>query len=125
MIPSTTKRHNWFALFFNIPKKNASITDLTNDYQKAYAFAPTYGDGSTALHCHMISVVVFSYSNTLQSMLVDYAVTEMGCFDDYSDAAPHAKNMRENGITAFILHVAQCITFLQTKFVTATLISEA
>ena len=33
--------------------------------------------------------------------------------------------MRENGITTFILHVAQCITFHQTKFVTATLIAEA
>ena len=46
-------------------------------------------------------------------MLVDYSVTEMGCFDDYLDAAPHAKAMRLNGITTFILHVAQCITFRQ------------
>ena len=46
-------------------------------------------------------------------MLVDYAVTEMGCFDDYSDAAPRAKNMRENGITTFLLHVYQCVTFRQ------------
>ena len=29
-----------------------------------------------------------SYSNTLQSMLVDYTVIDMGCFDDYLDAAP-------------------------------------
>ena len=64
----------------------------------------------------MISVVVFSYSNTLQSMLVDYAVTDMGCFDDYSDAAPRAKTMRGNGITTFLLHVAQCITLNQTTF---------
>ena len=53
----------------------------------------------------MISVVVFFYSNTLKIMLVDYAVTEMGCFGDYSDAATRAKTMRVNGITTFILHV--------------------
>ena len=58
-------------------------------------------------------------------MLLDYAVTEMGFFDDYSDAAPHAKNMRGNGITTFLLHVDQCITFRQTDIVTATLIAEA
>ena len=49
----------------------------------------------------------------------------MGCFDDYSDAAPHAKTMRRNSITTFLLHVAKCITFNQTKFVTETLIAEA
>ena len=58
-------------------------------------------------------------------MLMDYEVTDMGCFDDYSDAAPHAKTMRGNGITTIILHVSQCINFHQTQFVTATLISEA
>ena len=93
------------------PKKNAYRTDLTNDYQKAYEFAPTYGDGSNAFNCHMVSVVVFSYWNTLQGMLVDYAVTEMGGFDDYLDAAPRAKTMRGNGITNFIFHVYQYTTF--------------
>ena len=73
----------------------------------------------------MISVVVFSYSNTIQSILVNYAVTEMGCFDDYSDTAPHAKTIRWNSITNFILHVAQCIIVNQAKFVRATLIYEA
>ena len=58
-------------------------------------------------------------------MLVDYAVTEMGCFDDYSDNGPHSKTMRVYGITNFILHVSQCIIFNQTKFVTATLIAGA
>ena len=58
-------------------------------------------------------------------MLVDYAVTEMCCFDDYSDAAPFSKTMRRNSITNFLLNVTQCITFNQTKFVTATLIDEA
>ena len=42
------------------PKKNASRTDITNDDQKSYAFAPTYGDVSTAFHHNMISVVLFS-----------------------------------------------------------------
>ena len=42
-------------------------------------------------------------------MLVDYAVTEMGSLDDYSDAAPQGKSMRGNGITKFHLHVAQCL----------------
>ena len=58
-------------------------------------------------------------------MLVNYAVKYMGCFDDYSDAAPHVKTMKGNGITKCFLHVAQCITFHQTNIVTATLISEA
>ena len=44
---------------------------------------PTYGDESTGYHSHMISVVVFFYSNTLKIMLVDYAVIYMGCFNDY------------------------------------------
>ena len=44
---------------------------------------------------------------------------------DYLDVAPHAKAMRVNGITTFIFHVSQFITFRQTKFVTATLIAEA
>ena len=73
----------------------------------------------------MISVVVFFYSNTLRSMLVDYTVTEMGCFDDYDDAAPHVKTMWGNGITTFPLHVDQCITFCQTNIFTATLIAKA
>ena len=55
----------------------------------------------------MISVVVFSYSETLESMLVDYAVTEMGFLDYYSDAATQDKSMRGNGIATFPLHVAQ------------------
>ena len=46
--------------------------------EKGYKYVPTYGDESTGYHCNMISVVVFFYSNTLKSMLVDYAVTEMG-----------------------------------------------
>ena len=59
----------------------------------------------------MISVVLFSYSETLESMLVGYAVTEMGFLDDYSDTAPQEKSIRGNGITTFLLHAAQCIIF--------------
>ena len=79
--------------------------------EKAYKYVPTYGDESTGYHRHMISVVIFFYSNTFKSMLVDYVVTYMGCFEDYSDDASRAKTMRGNGITTFLLHVAQCITF--------------
>ena len=57
-------------------------------------------------------------------MLADNSVTEMACFDEYLDATPRAKTMRINGITIFLLHVAQCITFNQTFFFTATLISK-
>ena len=103
---------------FHRPKKNGPITDITNDDQKYYAFEPAYGEGSTDFHHHMISVVVFLYSNTLQSMSMDYVVIEMGFLDNYSDAAPRAITMRGNDITTFLLHVSQCITFNQTRFVT-------
>ena len=58
-------------------------------------------------------------------MLVDYAVTYMGCFDDHLDTAPCSKIMKGNGITTSLLHVSQCITFNQKEFVTETLIYEA
>ena len=58
---------------------------------------------------------MFYYSETLEIMLVDYAVTEMGSLDDYLYAAPQGKSMRGNGITTFLLHVAQCITFNKKK----------
>ena len=75
MIPSETIIHNWFDyIYFYGPKKNASRTDIADDDQKSYAFNPTYRDGSTDLHHHMISVVVFYSSGKLQSMLVDYLV---------------------------------------------------
>ena len=56
---------------------------------------------------------------------VYYAFIEKGCFDDFLDAAPRAKKIRVNGVTTFLLHVDQSITFNQTKFVTETLIFEA
>ena len=49
----------------------------------------------------------------IYSMLVDYADTEMGSLHDYSDASPQGKSMRGNGITTFLLHVAQFIIFNQ------------
>ena len=52
-----------------------------------------------------------SYSESLENMLVDYAVTEMVSLDDYLDAAPQGKIMRGNGITTFIFHFAKCIIF--------------
>ena len=52
---------------------------------------PKYGGESTGLNQHMISVVVFYYSETLKSMLIKYAATEMGFLDDYSDADPSHK----------------------------------
>ena len=42
----------------------------------------------------MISVVVFSYTEILKSMLVEYAATEMGFLDDYSDTDPNNKSIR-------------------------------
>ena len=90
----------------------------------SYKYVLPYGDESTGYHRYMISVVVFFYSNTLKSMLVDYAVTEMGCFDVYLDTDPRTKNIRGNGITTFLLHVAQYITLRQTNIVTATNIAE-
>ena len=58
--------------------------DITDDDQEAFALVPKYVDVSTTFQRHMISVVVFFSSNRLQSMLVNYTVTDMGCFDDQS-----------------------------------------
>ena len=96
-----------------------------NDDEQAYKFCPLYGGESTGFHHRMISVVLFSYSETLESMLVDYAASEMGSLDDYSDAAPQGKSMRGNSITTFLLHVAQCIIFNQTNNVKTILIADA
>ena len=42
----------------------------------------------------MISVVVISYSETLESILVEYVAKEMGFLEDYSDADPNHKSIR-------------------------------
>ena len=57
------------------PNTDTPITKNTEDDENAYKFGPKYGDESTGLHRHMISVVVFSYSETLKSMLIEYAAT--------------------------------------------------
>ena len=107
------------------PKNNASRTKNKNDDKQVYKFCPLYEGKSTGFHRHMISVVVFSYTETLESMLVDYAVTEMGSLGDYLDAAPQGKSMMGNGITTFLLHVAQCIIFNQPNRVKTILIADA
>ena len=48
-------------------------------------------------------------------MLIEYAATEMGFLDDYSDAHPNHKSIRGNAITTFLFHVAQCIIFNLTN----------
>ena len=58
-------------------------------------------------------------------MLVNYSFTDMGCFDDYSDADPGAQTRKGNGITAFLLYVSRYITFRQTNIFTAKLIAKA
>ena len=51
--------------YFYKPKTNASRTKNMNDDEQAYKFCPLYEVKSTGFHRHMISVVVFSYSETL------------------------------------------------------------
>ena len=68
---------------------------------------------------------MFSYSETLKIMLVEYAAIEMGFLDDYSDADPNHKSIRGDGITTFLLHVAQCIAFNQPNRVKKILIANA
>ena len=58
-------------------------------------------------------------------MLVDYAVTEMGFLDDYSDAVPQGKSMRGNGITTFLLQLSKYIIFNKKNRVKTTLITDA
>ena len=55
-------------------------------------------------------------------MLNEYAATEMGFLDDFSDADPNHKSIRGNGITTFLFHVTQCIIFNLTNHVKTILI---
>ena len=57
-INNKNKQLVWLYFVYR-PNKNASRIDITDDDQKAYAFAPTYGDVSTDFQRHTISVVVF------------------------------------------------------------------
>ena len=70
-----------------------------------------------------ISCCVLLFRNTRKYVgwLCSY---RKGSLDDYSDAAPQGKSMRGNGITTFILHVAQCKIFNQTNCVKITLIAK-
>ena len=95
------------------------------DDENAYKLGPKYGGESTGLHRHMISVVVFSYSETLKSMLIKYADTEMGFLDDYYNADLNHKSIRGNGITTFLFHVAQCIIFNLKNHLKTILIANA
>ena len=56
-------------------------------------------------------------------MLIEYAATEMGFLDDYSDADPNHKSIRGNGITTFLFHFAQCNIFNLTNHVKTILIA--
>ena len=67
------------------PKTSTSRTNITTEDKNAFKYVPLYGNESTGFHHHMIPVVVFSYSETLESMFVEYSATEMGFLDDYSD----------------------------------------
>ena len=79
------------------PKTDTPRTKKTKDDENAYKLSPNYGGESSGLHQHMISVVVFYYSETLKIMLIEYAATEMDFLDDYSDADPNNKSIRGNG----------------------------
>ena len=48
------------------PKTDTPRTKNTEDDENAYKFGLKYGGEYTGLHQHMISVVVFSYSETLK-----------------------------------------------------------
>ena len=58
-------------------------------------------------------------------MLVEYAATEMGFLDGYSDADPIHKIIRGNGITKFLFHVAQFIIFNLANRIKTILIANA
>ena len=58
-------------------------------------------------------------------MLVEYTSTEMGFLDNDFDADPNQKSIRGNGITTFLLHIAQCIIFNLTNRVKVILIANA
>ena len=96
-----------------------------NEDENAYKYGLLYPGESTGFHHHIISVVVFSYSETLGSMLVEYAATEMIFLDDYSDANSNQKIIRGNCITTFILHVSQCMIFNQKHRVKKIIIADA
>eukprot|EP00978_Attheya_sp_CCMP212_P001875 scaffold3890_cov33-Attheya_sp.AAC.3 len=96
----------------------SSAETVTLD-QEAYNLEPTYGASET-FRRHTITVLVYSNSTQLQCMLVDYAATEYGCLDNYSDSASDGETMRGLGAATLLLHVAQCFAFQQTSHVTVS-----
>ena len=72
-----------------------------DDDENAYKFGPKYGGEFTGFHQHIISIVVFSYSQTLKSMLIEYAATEIGFLDDYLDSDPNHKSIKRNVVIPF------------------------
>ena len=58
-------------------------------------------------------------------MLVDYAVTEMVCFDNYLDAAPHSKKNERKWCYHLSFARRPMYTFQSNKYFTATLIAKA
>ena len=96
-----------------------------NEDENAYKYGPLYVGESTGFHRHMISVVALSYSETLVSMLVEYATTKMGFLVDYLDDDTNHKSIRGNCITTFLLHVTQCIIFNLKNRVKTILIADA
>ena len=74
-------------------KTDTPRTKNTEDDENAYKLGTKYGGESTGFHLHMISVVVFSYSENLKSMLIKYTATEMGFLDNYSGADPNHKSI--------------------------------
>ena len=57
-------------------------------------------------------------------VLVYYAVTDMGCFDDYLDDTPRSKKMRGMVLLPFFCMLPN-VPFLIKNVVTATLIAES
>ena len=85
--------------------------------------APLYAFMRTAVRLHLRNQTI--YLPTVS--FVSFCRTYMGIFyhDYYSDTAPQGKIMRGNGITTFILHVAQCIILNKKKCVKTTIIAKA
>ena len=112
---------------YSVYKHNTDTprTKKTDNDENTYKFGPKYGGEFTGFHRHMISVVVFSYSETLKSTLVEYTATDMGFLDDYYDADPNHKSIRVNGIATFLFHVAKYIIFCLTNCVKTILIANA
>ena len=64
----------------------------------------------------MISVVVFSYSDALKIMLVEYAATEMGFLNDYSDADTNHKSIKGKWYHYISLSRCPMYPFMSNKF---------